>query len=708
MSDRQRSQTEALLIDYWYILKKRKLVVLAFTGFLTITVAIATMLATPYYAATALMEISPKAPQVYDVDEVSDFVSARSAQELRNYYATQYKIIQSRSVMMKTVSRLQEKYKVTDFDDMEKPYGFLRKHLVMEPVIETHLVRVTFEYPDADKAALFANALVETYIEFNLERALGASQQALTWLQDQHDQYRNRKYESDAAVHEYKYENELAGVDERYNTTIDTMSKLQAAWSDAHSQRIQVQAIYSQLDSLAQEEDWAPLANHLSSESVVIRDMLTRFDLLKQEQASLASRYKERHPEMIRVNTEKAGLEKQVRGQINDIVAGRKTELVVLQNRERALDRELTQIKVEVEELDKKLIELKFLEAEAERNETFYKSLDNRMSEVDLSQVLRANNVRVIDAAVSGGAPVRPKLPVNLAMGLVLGIFGGCALAFFMEYLDVTVKTREDIEQVIGIPMLGVVPALDPEDLRTLKSDVERAVFVHARPRSTVAECLRSIRTNVMFRTPQRGVRTLLVTSAAPREGKSFTSINLSTIIAMTGSRVLLIDADLRRPAMHKRFGMTNEEGLCALFSGEMSFEQVVQHSHVPGLDVLVAGPPPPNPGELLGGGHMAKLLESLTDYDVIVIDTPPVNVVADPLVLSELADGVVLVVEANRTSRNVVLQAHTRLKEMNAQILGAIVNKLNIRTAGYGYYYYDTYGYYYTEAEQTKNQKTG
>jgi len=267
------------------------------------------------------------------------------------------------------------------------------------------------------------------------------------------------------------------------------------------------------------------------------------------------------------------------------------------------------------------------------------------------------------------------------------------------------VKTREDIEQVIGIPLLGVVPVVEPDEMRALTQEVDRSLFVHARPRSTVAECMRSIRTNVLFRAPQTSVRTLLITSAAPREGKSFTSANLAAIIAMTGSRVLIIDADLRRPALHKRFGLTNDIGLCSVFTEDATVEQVIQHSHITGLDVMVAGPPPPNPGELLGSDRMVQLLKSFRNYDFVIIDSPPVNVVADPLVLSSLVDGVLLVVEANRTGRNIVVQAQARLAEMKANVLGAVVNKLNIRTAGYGYYYYDNYGYYYTESEQARER---
>ncbi len=699
----QQGHAEALLVHYWYVLKKRKLVVFSFMGFLALTVTIATLLATPYYSATALVEISPKAPTVLEVDAVTDFVTASTGQELRNYYATQYKIIQSRSVMERAVKILQEEEGITDFDHVDDPPEFLHKHLIIEPVVETHLVKVTVEYPDPEKAALFANTIARAYREFNLERALESGRQALEWLQEEQKAYRDRKLKSDEQVHDFRAKLGLLGIDERYNSTVERYDTVQKAWTEAATERIQAQAVYDKLMELSRQEDWTPLANHLAGENPALEALLHDYQALEQERARLASRYKERHPEMVRVTNQMAGIEAQIKAEVDRTIAGKRAELQVLTNRERALKKELDKVEEQVKDLDKQLIQLRLLESDAKQTEELYKSLDERRAEVDLSQVLKANNIRTVDEALPDPVPVRPKLAVNLAMSLVLGLFGGVVLAFLLEYLDVTVKTREDIEQVIGVPLLGVVPIIPPDDLHSLPNELDRNLYVHARPRSTAAECMRSIRTNVLFRTPQSAVRTLLITSAAPREGKSFTSSNLAAIIAMTGSRVLLIDADLRRPALHKRFGLPNDVGLCSLFTGDATLDQVVQPTHIDGLSVMVAGPPPSNPGEMLGSDRMVRLLKSFRNYDFVIVDSPPVNVVADPLVLSSMVDGVLLVVEANRTGRNVVKQAVARLREMKANVLGAMVNKLNIRTAGYGYYYYDNYGYYYTEAEQER-----
>jgi capsular exopolysaccharide synthesis family protein len=692
---------EGLLLHYWHVLLKRRWVVAAFASMLVASTTVGTLLATPYYAATAVIEISPKTDTILEVEEVSEFVTASSASELRNYYATQYKVIQSRSTIDRALRLLREEHAVTDFDEAEKPIDAFRANLTVQPVVETHLVHITVEYPDPAKAALFADVLAQAYIEGNLQRAMDSSQRALDWLSRQANEYKDKKYKSDMAVHAFRTENDLMGSGEKFNSAVEKLDTVQAAWSAASTERIQVEAIFNELSKLARATDQAPLAQHLAVGNDVLSALLSRQDALRQERSRLSTRVGDRHPDMVRVDSELNAVEAQIRRQVTDIVAGKRAELEVSEKREAALYAELQQVKAEVQRLDGKLIELKFLEAEALRNESFYQSIGRRLSEVDLGSLLRNNNIRLVDAAVPGDSPVRPKLAVNMVMGLLLGLFGGTALAFLLEFVDNTVKSREDVESVLGVPLLGVVPGVDPPELMSLATDIDRSLFVFARPRSTVAECLRSIRTNVMFRTPQRKVRRLLITSAAPREGKSFTSSNLAAIIAMTGNRVLLIDADMRRPALHKRFGLSNDQGLVSLFTGEATAEEIIQPTHIPGLDVAVAGPPPPNPGELLGGDAMARFLAGLRGYDFILIDSPPVNVVADPLVLSSLVDGVLLVVEANRTTRAMVRQAGARLAETHARILGAVVNKLNLRSAGYGYSYYDTYGYYYTEAEE-------
>ncbi|MBT3223764.1 MAG: CpsD/CapB family tyrosine-protein kinase, partial [Proteobacteria bacterium] len=270
-----------------------------------------------------------------------------------------------------------------------------------------------------------------------------------------------------------------------------------------------------------------------------------------------------------------------------------------------------------------------------------------------------------------------------------------------------TIKRREDVEAASGVPLLGLGPLINPAQLAALEMEVDRAVFAYSMPRSPMAECLRTVRTNLLFRAEKGPIRRLLITSASPREGKSFISVNLAAIIATAGSRVLVIDADLRRPMVHKSFGLSNSVGLVDVLLGDIDLDGAIQHSHVPGVHVLTAGPIPTNPSEMLGVEAVRGLLDRSTDYDIILIDSPPVNVVSDALVLASLVDGVMFVVQASRTSRQLVSNCCSKLQEVNQNLLGTVVNKLNIQQDGYDYYYYyNDYYSYYSSAEERETRR--
>ena len=697
------NQREATLLHYWRILKKRQITVVMFCGILMGTVAIGTLLSTPFFGSTATLEISPNTPSVLGQDNLSEVVSLSASDERRAYYATQYRVMQSRSVIEETVSRLQERHGITDFDELESPFKFFRRHLEIKPELDSRLVHVTVEYPDYEKAALFANTLSETYIEMNLQRSLDTANSAFTWLRDQQEVYRQRKYESDQKVHEFKYENRLGEME----SVQGTLDQLRERLSATHAERIALEATQSRATQLAAARQWPGLATHMSEDSPVLQNLLQTFRTAEQELSGLAVKYLPEHPKMIRAQAKLDGLTTQIQAQVLQLMTGKEAEIKMVQERETALTMAAQQAEDSLKTLEKKGIELAFLQANADKNAGLFSSLDTRMSEVDLASLVQSNNIWFIDRAVPTADKVRPKLTTNLPMAFLIGLLGGIALAFFMEYVDSTIKSREDLEEVVGVPFLGAVPVLTTSDLLSLENERDRSIYVNARPRSTAAEALRSIRTNILFRTPDNGPqKRLLIASAVPREGKSFISSNLSSIIAMTGSRVLLIDADLRRPTQHKLFGITNDRGLSSVLVDGAAIDSAITPTHVKGLDLMPSGPRPANPAELLGSSRMTRMLDALTAYDFVIIDSSPIGAVADPLILSRFVDGVMMVVESNKTNRDHVLQCRSRMAEVKANILGAIVNKLDIRRTGYGYYYY--YDYNSTYGDPPEERQTG
>ncbi|MEL6182117.1 MAG: polysaccharide biosynthesis tyrosine autokinase, partial [Myxococcota bacterium] len=300
-------------------------------------------------------------------------------------------------------------------------------------------------------------------------------------------------------------------------------------------------------------------------------------------------------------------------------------------------------------------------------------------------------------------------VPVNLALGLLLGLVLGLGSAFVLEMLDNTVKSQEDIEGYLGVTFLGMVPRMkldaDPSTLGlnpTAQQDTE--LYVHTYPKSTLAECCRTIRTNILFMSPDNNLDRLLITSAGPLEGKTATASNIATAMAQSNTRILLVDTDMRRPRLHKVFGLKNKVGLSSLLLGEATYEEAIQKTEVPNLDLLVCGPIPPNPAELM---HTERFLECLrnfdTRYDRVIFDSPPTIAVTDSMILSNLVDGVIFVIHGGHASKELVRRALAKLKAVNAPLLGAVLNNVDLDSRAYGqhYRYYRRYGQYYEADEE-------
>lgn len=686
---------EPLLEKYLSVLKVRRKIIFIFAGFLVCTAMIATALAKKVYASRSVIEVMPVAPKVMEMDEVES-LGAGTKDLARLYYGTQHRILKSNTVMKKVLETLQTEHGITDFDDMDDPIDVLREKLTLIMHSETTLFVISVEDHDPNKAALYANVIAEVYMQNNLERGQAATKQALQWLEKELARYRQEKLSADEKVHEYKFDNNLVGIEAQYNSVLSRMKLIHDLDNDTQNKLLTLNVEYKQFSDTLKNGDWRVLATKEMTKQSTLESFVSKEAELQKELNKIQVYYLPSHPEVKQLQTEITGLQNLIREELQKILSIKESEIRYLKNQQKALETELATIKDEIKDIDKKMIDLEFLMAEATRNENIFNDLDSRLSQVDLSQFMSANNIRFVDKAEPDLIPVRPNLVQNLALSILLGLIGGAGLAFLLEFLDNSIKSTEDLENMLGMPLLGVVPSIDPEDMSLISSNRERSIYSFTRQRSPVAESLRSIRTNIRFRTGNKDPLFLLVTSAVPREGKSFTSSNLSAVMAMSGQKVLLIDADLRRPSVHRLFELSDEYGMSDVLLGERSISSVVQHSHVPNLDIVVAGPTPENPNELLGNAIMKNIRNIVGDYDVVIIDSPPVNAVSDPMVLSPLVDGVVLVVEANETKRPVVRQAITRLQNVNSNVLGGVVNKFDSKRSGYGYYYYYVdYGYY-------------
>jgi len=318
---------------------------------------------------------------------------------------------------------------------------------------------------------------------------------------------------------------------------------------------------------------------------------------------------------------------------------------------------------------------------------------------MDLSAMLKANNVRVLDAAKISRIPIKPDVRRNLSLAAVLGLLVGVGFAFLLELQDRSIKGHQDIE-ALGLNFLGLVPSIPGGDLTHPQS---RDLYIQQQPKSTVAECCRTIRTNLLFMSPEKPAKRIVVTSAGPQEGKTTTLISMGITLANGGQRVLLVDSDMRRPRLHKSFGVPNSLGLSSLIVGEGSLEEAIKSTTIPGLFVLPSGPVPPNPAELLHTERFKALARELGEkFDRVLFDSPPVGAVTDPLVLANQMDGTLLVAKMLRTNKDLAERAAKSLKDANARVLGVVLNDVDLEKRQYGYYlgYYYSYGRYYGEGK--------
>jgi capsular exopolysaccharide synthesis family protein len=397
---------------------------------------------------------------------------------------------------------------------------------------------------------------------------------------------------------------------------------------------------------------------------------------------------------MIKARAAVQGAEAKLRVEIAKVVDGVKSDFQTAMAQEHELQSALNAQKGEALSMNRKGIELGVLQREAESNRQIYESLLQRTKETDISSEMRTTNVRIVDLAEVPRAPVSPNVQRDVSLSLAASLVFSIGLAFFVEYLDNRIRTPQEMKAHLGIPFLGMIPTA------AKNKDVANPLLSGDVP-ANFSEAFKTVRTGVLFSSADSGLRTLVVTSAGPGEGKSLVSANLAIALAQAGQRVLLVDADMRRPRVHEIFEVPQEPGFSNLLTSNAKASEVIRKSSQNGLWLLAAGHIPPNPAELLGSGRYKDFLASLENhFDWAVIDTPPVLVVADSLIAANEATGVVFVVGADQTSRHAARTAVEQLDAANAHLVGSVLNKANVLGNPYYYssYYRKEYARYYVK----------
>jgi capsular exopolysaccharide synthesis family protein len=575
--------------------------------------------------------------------------------------------------------------------------------LTVAPVPNSRLVDVRFRSTDPALAARVVNALSTQYIEQNLEFKFLASKEASDWLGERLAEQRKKVEASELALQRYREQSDAVALEDRQNIVVQKLADLNAAVTRAKTLRIEKEANYNQIKAIQNDREKLDTFAAVLSNSY-IQEQKVALANLEQQESQLSEKLGERHPELIKVRTAVETAQARLNAEIGKVVQSVQNEYQAALAQEQSLVSALEQQKGEALGLNRRGIEYGVLQRDSESNRQIYETLMQRAKETGISGELRTNNIRVVDPAEVPRAPVWPNHGRDILLGLFGGAIFGIGLGLFFEYLDSRIKSPEEIRKHLGLAFLGIVPALSksaPEDMTWPRLD-------NGVP-PDFAEAFRSVRTNVLFSSAEEGTRVLVITSTGPREGKTLVASNLAIAVAQAGHRVLLIDADMRRPRVHSIFEKRQEPGLSNLMVGNAKASEAVTKSAVPGLWVLPSGVVPPNPAELLGSDRFKDFLGQLDQhFDWVLIDTPPVMAVTDATIVAHEVTGVLFVIGSEMTSRSAARTAVERLDTASSRFVGAVLNRVDFKGNGYYYaqYYRREYGDYYTlPTEAARNE---
>ncbi|MFZ5893980.1 MAG: GumC family protein [Myxococcota bacterium] len=683
-----------------------------------------TLSRTKIYQAQATLELDPNPPRPLgkEVDAFSD-MGVGTYLDNREYYGTQFKIITSMRVAVAVVNALGLQSDGAFLAN--KPPGsvapgkvitaeeaaeVLRSRLSVTPVRDSRLATVQLEDASPVRAQRILSTLIDTYVEQNLQNALASTGAATEWLRSQLDKLKTELESSEMALHDYKVERNLLSMalDDQSNMLREEMKQLNDALTNVRTRRAELTARRRELMKVeANDPSNLPASELLSSP--LLQAFRQHYVDSKRDYDSLMGEGKgPEHPLAIAAAARVAVAREALLTEVRNIQGALDRDVAAVAAHEGSLSGMLEHAKRQALDLNLPEIEYNRLLRSKENNEKLYSLVLEKTKESDLTRMMRVNNIHVIDRPLVPRDPVRPKVAINIGIGLLAGVLVGIAAAMGRALLDNTVKTPDDVTRDLGIPFLGLLPEIEQTDSapqkvrrrsrrRVSNEAVGRKEFiVHERPTSGTAEASRAIRTNLLFMAPDHPYSSLAVTSAGVAEGKTTVACCIAITMAQTGQRVCLVDCDLRRPRVHRIFGENLERGVTsALIAEELNIEEHLIQTHIPNLTVVAAGPLPPNPAETFHSQRFANLLATLKrNFDRVIIDTPPVLAVTDAAILSRLVDGTVLVVRAFTTSKELARHAARTVRNVGGTTIGVVLNAVDLHRNDYHYYSYQRDGY--------------
>ena len=676
---RRHSTREVHLRDYLMMLARYKWLVIAI-----IVVSLASTIfyqrrQMPIYQARAIIVIEPRRPQ--------DVIFPQSVRAISLDLETQIEVIRTTPILASVIEQLQLTTVPKGTPEFSKVVKLLKRSIEIGFVKNTKMVIITAKHPIPEKAQAIANTVAQAYIDQDRLSRLLAGRDAVRWLSTQLAELKTKLKTAEEAFQRFKEIEGIISLDDKRGEELEDISRLNASYLSARSNRMEIEAIISKLES----------GNHVPGEESV--DLGIPIALLDS-------------PNLQRLGAELSGLQTELvnkRRLFKDTYPGVKelkdrirlteqkilTELRLQQDFLKAQEESFLAVQEakhkEALKLGRKELEYLALEREVTTNREMYNTLLTKVGELSLAGEADLNNIRIVEPAELPLFPVGNRT-LTIILGGVLGVLLGIGFAFFLTYLENTVRVPDDVEQYLELPVLGIVPKV-----AEAKSAKQPLIFLNGDPKEAPAEAYRSLRTNLLFSSGKDSLRkTIVISSAGPKEGKSITTVNLGMALAQAGQNVLLVDADLRRPMLHRVFGLDRQRGLSSVLTGELTIDEAILNTQTPRLSVLVSGSLPADPSQALGSEQMKDVINYTREhYDIVLFDSASVLGMADTTVLAAETDGTLLVIKPGDATRKALKTATDTLKRVGAQICGVVLNNVNVRRDRYyyKYYYYSYYG---------------
>lgn len=650
--------------------------------------------ATPIYESTSQIFVEQSGPRI--IGEAEGVMT-----QSKNYLYTQAALLISTPIISNAMDSPGTTGLKT-FTDVDNIVAYLRKNVNVSVGKKDDIITVAFESPYPTEAAQLVNALVDAYITYQSTTKKNTSAEVLSILQKEKQKINTQLNGKLAAMVDFKKANEaLAFEYKNSNIILDRLSRLSEAVTQAQLKTIEEKSNYETIRTMVsdplklQEFVRAQRARgfYVSSETENLR-LQRQLDQLQLELTDLTAQVTGDHPSVLAKKAKIA----QVSSQLSALDKGyAEAQLAIaMQQCESAgqREKEITEYFENQRSLaltlNEQVAQYTLLESDWQQTKKLSDMLDDRIKELNVTEDVGALNISILEVARPADLPSKPQKARVLAMALMLGLMAGGGLSLLRDFLDHRLRSAEEVQAILGTPILGTIPAMSSR-----QSISDRGTKVHQDSGSITAEAYRTVRTAVFFGVPEGSAKTLLVTSPDKGDGKTTLASNLAIAMAQAGQTTLLIDADLRKPKQHLIFGADKDRGLSALVAGRLTEEEAIQATEVPGLSILTAGPDVPNPSELLNNRAFGKKLKALAQrYDRIIIDSPPVAPVSDSRILAAICDVTLLVVRANKSTRNVSRHACEGLYSVGARLLGTIVNDVSPGKGYYGYGYGNSYGH--------------